>query len=134
RNSPKILIYPPLNPVVRVEEREEILADKIIAIILRRYLKGRDIWDIHYLTDEMNVLTSQELLEKKIRDYGVGDFQKRIRESREKLLKEGVDALDREMKRFMPISTYNQLKISFEEIVESVAQEILKYTGKGEEV
>ena len=134
RNSPKILIYPPLNPVVRVEEREEILADKIIAVILRRYLKGRDIWDIHYLTDELNVLTSQELLEKKVRDYGVRDFQKRIRGSRKKLLEEGAAALDREMKRFMPISTYNQLKISFEEIVKSVALEILKYTGKGEEV
>jgi len=129
-NSPKILIYPPLNPVVRVEEREEILADKIIAVILRRYLKGRDIWDIHYLTDELNVLTSHELIEKKVRDYGIRDFHKRIRESRKKLLKDGVAALDREMKRSMPISTYNQLKISFEEIVKSVALEILKYIGK----
>lgn len=44
-NRPKILDYPPLNPVVRVEESSEILADKLTALVNRPYLKGRDIWD-----------------------------------------------------------------------------------------
>ncbi len=129
-NTPKILAYPPLNPVIRVEERGEILADKTIAIAFRKYLKGRDIWDIFYLTGELNVSTSRELLEKKAKDYGVRDFRERIEESREKLLKHGVEALDREMKRFLPTSAYDQLKNSFEDIVKSVVLEILRYAGK----
>ena len=32
-NSPRILALPPLNPVVRIEDKEELLADKIVAVI-----------------------------------------------------------------------------------------------------
>lgn len=128
-NSPKILKYPPLNPVIRVEKIEEILADKIIALSFREYLKGRDIWDIFYLTSELRTSVSTQLLNKKIRDYSVKGAGERIRESRGRLLRDGVDALNREMKRFMPASTYNQLKTDFNGIVEKVASEILRYTN-----
>lgn len=131
-NSPKILKYPPLNPVVRVEKTEEILADKIVALFFREYLKGRDIWDIFYLTSELGTSVSTQLLNKKIRDYSVRGPGERIRESRERLLRDGVDALNREMKRFMPASTYDQLRTGFNGIVEKVASEILRYTGGNE--
>ncbi len=132
-NSPKILPYPPLNPVVRVEDVEEILADKIIAIALREYLKGRDIWDIYYLKSQLNASTSSVLVKKKAKDYGVEDPLERIEESGERLLRHGLGALDREMKRFLPTSTYDQLEGSFEDIVKTVAVEIHKYTeNRGE--
>lgn len=127
-NSPKILPYPPLNPVVRVEDAEEILADKIIAIALRKYLKGRDIWDLFYLKSQLNASTSPVLVKKKARDYGV-DLE-RIEGSRERLLEHGLGALDREMKRFLPTSAYDQLKTSFEDIIKTVALEINKYKGE----
>lgn len=132
-NSPKILPYPPLNPVVRIEDAEEILADKIIAIALRKYLKGRDIWDIFYLKTQLNASTSQALVKKKARDYGVEDPLERIKDGRERLLERGFGALDREMKRFLPASTYDQLENGFDGIVKTVAQEIHKYTeSRGE--
>ena len=126
RNSLRILQYPPLNPVVRVEELEEILADKIVAVSLRRYLKGRDIWDIHYLTHELNISASRNLVERKAEDYGVRDLREKMEKSIERLLKQGVASLDREMKRFLPAVTYAQLKPDFEVIVRNAAREIKK--------
>ncbi len=38
--------------IVLVETMEEILADKIIAFGDRKYLKHRDIWDIHFLNNQ----------------------------------------------------------------------------------
>ncbi len=125
-NSPKILAYPPINPVVRVEAPEEILVDKIIAIALREYLKGRDIWDLYYLTNQLNVSTDRELLAKKAGDYGAEGLREKIGESREKLMKNGVEALDREMKRFLPVTAYAQLKDSFEDIVISVSEQLAR--------
>ncbi|MEF8880033.1 MAG: nucleotidyl transferase AbiEii/AbiGii toxin family protein, partial [Candidatus Thermoplasmatota archaeon] len=67
-NQPKILDFPPLNPAVRVEELVEILADKLTAVGCRSYVKGRDLWDIYFLTEEKNVDTSTDLISKKIAD------------------------------------------------------------------
>ncbi len=131
RNSPKILAYAPFNPVVRVEEGEEILADKIIAIALREYLKGRDIWDLYYLTTELGVSTSRELLEKKAEDYGVSNMGQRVKEGRERLLDGGVEALDREMKRFLSPGAYDQIRSSFVAIVASVSEALSGYSEEG---
>lgn len=130
-NSPRIMAYAPFNPVVRVEKAEEILADKIIAIALREYLKGRDIWDIFYLTTELRTSTDRGLIEKKARGYGVMDVWNRVMEGRGRLLDGGLEALDREMKRFLPAGTYGQIKGSFGTIIESVSKELLKYGERG---
>ena len=55
----------PLNPAIRVEEPFEILADKITALGLRTYLKGRDIWDIYFLTVEKQISVPWNLVFKK---------------------------------------------------------------------
>ena len=54
--------------LVKAETEQEILADKINAIATRRYLKGRDIFDI-WLLKSKGVLVDVDMVEKKIKDY-----------------------------------------------------------------
>ncbi|MEW5936394.1 MAG: nucleotidyl transferase AbiEii/AbiGii toxin family protein [Candidatus Thermoplasmatota archaeon] len=128
-NSPKIMALPPLNPVVRVEDKEELLADKIVAVALRKYLKGRDIWDIYYLAAQLSASAPANLVEKKARDYGAESFKDSVVEGGERLLRNGVGALDREMRRFLPPSAYSQLRDSFDDVVEIAAREIHRFGG-----
>ena len=51
-----------------VESREEILADKVIAMGLRPYIKGRDVWDIAFLRAHGTRLPMVDI-PKKLRDY-----------------------------------------------------------------
>jgi len=56
--------------LVRAEEPEEIMADKVAAVAGRPYLKGRDIFDI-WLLQERGVELNRDLVEKKFADYAV---------------------------------------------------------------
>ena len=126
RNQPKILDYPPLNPAVRVEDTSEILADKMTALGNRPYLKGRDIWGIHFLAVEKQISVPWTLVIQKAKDYGgipvalkegLLTAGKRIRE-------EGVSILFNEMSRFLPKSLLDQYSEVFDEIVIRVAREV----------
>jgi predicted nucleotidyltransferase component of viral defense system len=57
------------NAVVVAETIPEILSDKIRALLERRYLKGRDIFDLWYLRTVLNVAADKEMIEKKFRMY-----------------------------------------------------------------
>lgn len=76
--------------LVPVESREEILADKLVALpsslfdkdgkmvdLASRRIRHRDIWDIAWL-----LLTqaepNPELISNKVNDYGVADFSARL--------------------------------------------------------
>ncbi len=52
-----------------VESMQEILADKIVALGARPFVKYRDIWDIKFLADA-GVRINPELVTKKLADYG----------------------------------------------------------------
>ena len=54
--------------LVKAEKKEEIFADKLSAIAGRRYLKGRDIFDLWFLTVN-GVDIDRELFLKKLNDY-----------------------------------------------------------------
>ena len=54
---------------LRVESKDEILADKVKAAVTRPFLKARDIWDIKFLQDRGAVL-HLDLLARKLSDYG----------------------------------------------------------------
>lgn len=73
--------------LIAVESLDEIMADKIVALGARGYVKYRDIWDIKFLTDK-GVKINRSLVTQKIRDYGLNphDFSKQL-ESR-------IDALE----------------------------------------
>jgi predicted nucleotidyltransferase component of viral defense system len=57
------------NAVLVVETLPEILSDKIRALLERRYLKGRDIFDLWYLRTVLNAAADKEMVERKFRMY-----------------------------------------------------------------
>lgn len=66
--------------MLRVESEQEILADKLTAIANRRYLKGRDLWDLKFLSDR-GVQPDFELVRRKLKDYEAQDFALKLEES-----------------------------------------------------
>jgi len=132
RNSPKILDFPPIQPVVRVEEPLEILADKVCALALRSYLKGRDIWDIYYLTQERSTNIDWELVQKKVHDYKVpvSELEKRYERATEKIKYEGVSTLSNELDRFLPKHVLDQYISSYNLILETVVELISLYDSE----
>jgi predicted nucleotidyltransferase component of viral defense system len=57
------------NAVLVVETLPEILSDKVRALLERRYLKGRDIFDLWYLRSVLNVAADREMIERKFQMY-----------------------------------------------------------------
>jgi predicted nucleotidyltransferase component of viral defense system len=103
-NSLALLHYPPFNPAVRVESPHEILADKVVAVALRPYIKGRDLWDIHYLAADRGLTVNTLLVYQKAADYGStpADFEKGLAKAVTHVRTEGPVILAQEMKRFLP--------------------------------
>ena len=130
-NQPRILNYPPLNPAIRVEEPSEILADKITALGLRPYLKGRDIWDIYFLTVEKQISVPWDLVFQKSKDYNAtpSKLKENLLIASKKISKEGALILSNEMKRFLPKALLDQYEETFNEIVNHVAK-TSKYVKK----
>ena len=92
--------------IIRAQSREEILADKVVALALRpNRIKHRDLWDIGWLKQQGIVLPAA-LLPKKVEDH------RRGRREFLDLLEARVDVLRRdgalqsefvaEMQRFLP--------------------------------
>ena len=125
-NEPKILNYPPLNPAVRVEAPSEILADKITALGNRDYLKGRDIWDVHFLIFEKQISIPWSLVIQKAKDYGATPkmLKDELIVASKRLRDNGVLILSNEMKRFLPKSFLDQYSNEFNEIVNKVATKV----------
>jgi len=116
----------PVAPAISVEAPEEIFSDKIVAFGAREYLKGRDIWDIHFMSDTMKVVLTDEIInmaDKKIFDYNlnretfIGDFNKKL----VVLEKRGVDILRGEMERFLPLAYRQAFKNSWPDICNDTA-------------
>ena len=97
--------------ILRAESREEILADKLIALAFRENrLKNRDLWDIAWLT-QRGVELPVDLIPKKVRDHGRTDdeFAGSLSGRIEHLGSEGArtDFL-KEMRRFLPSATVEE--------------------------
>lgn len=98
--------------ILQAESREEILADKLIALALRpNRVKHRDLWDIAWLKRE-GVSFPIELLPRKIQAHGkpVDAFQTAL-EARVNGLRENAGVRDdfvKEMRRFLPANLARQ--------------------------
>lgn len=92
--------------IIQAQSREEILADKIIALALRsNRLKNRDLWDILWLKQQ-GVLLPLHLIAKKIFDRNVSPAacigllrERQLLLEREPAVRSGFV---HEMKRFLP--------------------------------
>lgn len=117
--QPRILDHPPFHPAVQVEQPGEILADKLAALVLRPYLKGRDLWDIYFLTMEKNTAISWNLVHTKLDDYGGNRDQ--LREASHAVRSEGTQALADKLARFLPPRLHEQYRSRFDDIAAHVA-------------
>lgn len=95
--------------VLRAQSREEILADKIIALAFRENrIKNRDLWDIGWLVQQ-GVELPVKLIPLKVRDHQredaefVGLLSSRVRELRNQ--PEMRDEYVKEIRRFLPAAT-----------------------------
>ncbi len=92
--------------IIHAQSRQEILADKIIALALRpNRLKNRDLWDISWLKQQ-NINMPIDLVSKKITDrhYEAEEFIALLDKRKQNLL-DTPDAYSDfmwEMKRFLP--------------------------------
>lgn len=138
-NRLQILRWPPFDPVVRVETLREILADKVVAVALREYVKRRDLWDLHFLLRDCREPLDVALVLQKSMDYGAdaGAFRLRLRHGLDRLRESGVQALEAEMVRFLPPGHLNSYREAFPDLVRAVADAVHSAmletgTGRGE--
>ena len=97
--------------LVAAETPNEILADKMVALGARPFLKARDIWDIKMLTDRQ-IQPDMGLIAKKLADYGwtERDFKEQLAAKLETLdSPETLQAFTKEMSRFVDASVAVQL-------------------------
>lgn len=92
--------------ILQAQSREEILADKIIALAFRENrIKNRDLWDIAWLVQQ-GIELPGKLIPLKVRDHQRQDVEfvelLRIRVQDLKNLPEMRDDFVREMRRFLP--------------------------------
>jgi len=85
----------------------ELLAEKVSAVAGRPYVKGRDLFDLWYLSEVLRVPLELSLLEKKLRDYRVMASASKVKG---KLSGYKPEALTAEMERFLPVRYRNQLR------------------------
>lgn len=96
---------PYLGSIIVVETKEEILSDKIRALLEREYLKGRDFYDIWFLTS-LNVRCDISIMKRKIQMYKAPFIYKRKmnfflspgREGKNEIIK----AIRQDLSRFLP--------------------------------
>jgi len=86
-------------PLINSLPPEELLTEKITAVAGRRYIKGRDLFDLWYLTEILKTDFDAELTARKFHDYNVRtDLTTRLHMLREF----SAEALTQEMNRFLP--------------------------------
>jgi hypothetical protein len=99
--------------ILQAQSREEILADKIIALAFRENrIKNRDLWDIAWLVQQ-GVELPAKLIPLKVRDHQredaefVGLLEKRLSDL--KTLPELRADFVKEMQRFLPAATVRDI-------------------------
>lgn len=88
---------------VNVETMDEILADKITALVAAssERVRYRDLWDIPWLLQQGATL-SVDLVEQKVTDYGVEDFTTLLEQTLDHLADWVHGRFVTEMERFIP--------------------------------
>ncbi|MBS0358527.1 MAG: nucleotidyl transferase AbiEii/AbiGii toxin family protein [Proteobacteria bacterium] len=64
--------------LIMVESLNEIMADKLISLVdSQKYVRNRDIWDLHWLKQRNTSINSEYLLSK-IADYKITDYTEKL--------------------------------------------------------
>ena len=115
--------------LVLVESLDEILADKLVSLVsCQAYVRHRDIWDIHWLKQQ-GATVNFELVQNKIKDYKVEEYQKKLKVMIERLpeIIFGKEFKE-QMSRFLPMDAQDRtlLKDKFLTFLQSEIIQILK--------
>jgi hypothetical protein len=89
------------NSVLVVETPEEILSDKVRALLERPYLKGRDIYDAWHLRDRLRVPVDRKVMERKFSCYASPFTPRRRPAWFESNDTELVEAIEGDLRRFL---------------------------------
>lgn len=95
---------------LNVEPLDEILADKVVALIGRSHVKGRDLWDLRWLAQK-GMTPDVALVRDKLSDYGIDDVEARIERASTELRSPAAPAkVLNELVRFVTPSMGRQLQ------------------------
>jgi len=93
------------NSIIIVESKEEILSDKVRALLERAYLKGRDFYDLWFLAS-LKVRCIPDLVKRKILMYKAPfTYKRRVNfflNPNSKDRKEIIGAIKQDLSRFLP--------------------------------
>jgi predicted nucleotidyltransferase component of viral defense system len=128
----------PVRPAVRVETPQEILADKLIAFGAREFVKGRDIWDIHFLMKTLNAALDPQVkrwVGRKVSDYRIGPaaFRKGFGRNLDILREQGPAILRTEMERFLPAPHRDLFREQFPGIARFVWKTLARFLAEAGE-
>jgi len=103
------LVLPYTSSILLAETAQEILSDKIRALFERKYLKGRDLFDIWWIMSHMGVKLRWPILREKLNMYQArftparrGDYFQ-TKEAAEEMMR----ALDSDLARFIPQNIFS---------------------------
>jgi len=124
------------NAVVVAETPEDILSDKVRSLLERRYLKGRDLFDVWYLRTVLNTPVNIEIIEKKFKMYREPFVARRSTDFFAVLTKENkasmTTAISQDLSRFLPPDAFNvQRKESFSAYIKAVQSLFKELKNKG---
>lgn len=94
-------------PLVTGLSQSELLAEKITAVMGRPYLKGRDLFDLWYLSEVLGTEVDLSMVQEKLRDYRVEVSKSGLEKRLQQL---GTEDLTTEMDRFLPGRYRQQLQ------------------------
>jgi len=103
------LVLPYTSSIILVETLEEILSDKIRALYERQYNKGRDIYDVWWLTKKLGISPQWPITQNKFEMYQAPFVAAREADFFQK--KEHVSnitaAIESDLTRFIPQNIYS---------------------------
>lgn len=95
---------------LQVESLNEILADKIVAVIGRHHIKARDLWDLRWLAQK-DLTPDLYLIRRKLADYHIADVGTKLEQATERLRADDARAaFVTEMSRFVTPSIGARLR------------------------
>jgi predicted nucleotidyltransferase component of viral defense system len=109
-------------PLVTALQPAELLAEKVAAVLGRRYLKARDLFDLWYLDSVLQAPLEPELLTRKLADYAVAASREHVQA---RIASAAAADLHAEMDRFLPQRYRVQLGTGGYEVVRRAAQSAL---------
>lgn len=117
------LIMPYSSSIILIETPEEILSDKIRALYERQYLKGRDIYDIWWINQQMKVAPDWIMVKEKLPMYQAPFVLARPADYFQKKESQAsvIEALKRDLPRFLPqniLSVYEEK--DFKELIDTL--------------